>query len=178
MTFQTSGRLLWAAAIVTVLIGPAAAADATIGALKVSDPWARATVGPGAGAAFFAVSNTGGHDDKLVSAAAPFAQRTELHTHVRDGEVMRMRQVEAIDLPAGATTTLQPGGLHVMFLGMNAPLEAGTTFPLTLSFAEAGSVTVEVQVRDVGAMSPSAAGSHGDGHGAMGGHGMPEHKAH
>lgn len=159
---QITTSMLAAAAIAFVVAGTARAADMTAGELTIHDPWARATVGAGAGAAFLEIRNVGEHDDRLVSADAEIAQRTELHTHVRDGDVMRMRQVEAIDLPAGATTKLEPGGLHVMLLGMSEPLAAGTQFPLTLSFAEAGAVTVQVQVKDVG---------------AMGGHSMMKHNA-
>lgn len=155
------------AALAATLAAPAGAADATLGGLTIQDPWARATVGAGAGAAFLAVMNESGTDDRLVGASADVSRSTELHTHVRDGEVMRMRQVDAIDVPAGQTTMLEPGGLHVMFLGLKAPLKSGETFPLTLSFAEAGEVTVEVQVKDMATMSPTSTGDHGSGHGSM-----------
>ncbi|HYN39562.1 MAG TPA: copper chaperone PCu(A)C, partial [Rhodospirillales bacterium] len=65
-------------------------------------------------------------------------------------------------------TTLQPGGLHIMFMDLSAPLAAGGIFPLTLTFAEAGAVNVTVNVKDVAAMGQGS----GD-HGAMGGHGKP-----
>ncbi|MEM5709697.1 copper chaperone PCu(A)C, partial [Elizabethkingia meningoseptica] len=90
-----------------------------------------------------------------------------LHTHVRDGEVMRMRRVDAIEVPAKATTTLQPGGLHIMFLGLAEPLAAGRSFPLTLRFAEAGETSVTVEVKDVGAMSQDAMDHGAMDHGTM-----------
>lgn len=175
MTMKTTTGLMCAALMTAALSGPAAAADTAVGDLTIYDPWARATVGTGAGAAFFSVINRGDSGDRLDGAAADVAKSTELHTHIKDGDVMRMRQVPAIEVPANATTTLQPGGLHVMFLGMKAPLEAGSTFPLTLSFADAGTVTVQVQVRDVAATSPTGMSDHGSG-GAMGGHQTQEHK--
>jgi len=149
-------------------MGPAAAAD-TVGNITIKEPWARATVGAGAGAAFLAIDNAGASPDRLVGASSPISKTTELHTHIRDGEVMRMRQVDAIDVPAKATTTLQPGGLHIMFMQLAEPLAAGGSFPLTLRFAEAGEVTVTVQVKDVAAMGHGSMG----GHGAMGEKGQP-----
>ena len=149
-------------------MGPAAAAD-TVGDITIKEPWARATVGAGAGAAFLAIDNAGATPDRLVGASSPVSKTTELHTHIRDGEVMRMRQIDAIDVPAKATTTLQPGGLHIMFMQLAEPLAAGGSFPLTLRFAEAGEVTVTVQVKDVAAMGHGSMG----GHGAMGEKGQP-----
>jgi|APTNR8051073442_1049403.scaffolds.fasta_scaffold00846_6 copper(I)-binding protein len=147
--------------------GSATAADATIGDITIKDPWARATVGAGAGAAFLSIDNAGARPDRLVSASSSVAKTTELHTHVRDGEVMRMRRVDAIEVPAKATTTLQPGGLHIMFLGLTEPLAAGRSLPLTLRFAEAGETSVTVEVKDVGAMSQDAMDHGAMDHGTM-----------
>ncbi|MCS7102211.1 MAG: copper chaperone PCu(A)C [Burkholderiaceae bacterium] len=117
------------------------------GDLTVEEPWARATVGGQAnGAAYLKIRNAGA-TDKLLSASAPVASVVELHTHVMDGNVMRMRKVEAIDITGGAVTELKPGGLHVMLIGLKAPLKAGEKFPLTLKFERAGEVKVDVEVR-------------------------------
>lgn len=175
--FPRIGSLL-AAALVVAVAASAAAKDFTQGAITIEDPWARATVGGGAGAAFFALKNSGSAADQLVGAAAPVAKSAELHTHIKEGDVMRMRQIETIDVPAGGVTMLQPGGLHVMLMGMSAPLAAGTSFPLTLSFAKAGEVTVEVEVKDVAAMKPTAGGMdphEGGNHGGMGEHHEMKH---
>lgn len=142
----------------------ASAAD-SVGNITIKEPWARATVGAGAGAAFLTIDNAGSTPDRLIGASSPVSRTTELHTHIRDGELMRMRQVEAIDVPAKAVTTLAPGGLHIMFMQLSQPLAAGGSFPLSLRFAEAGEVTVSVEVKDVAAM----------GHGAMG-HGQMGHE--
>ena len=118
----------------------------------VSDAWARAS--PGAvknGAAFMTIMNHGAAD-RLISAAAPVSAKTELHNHINDNGVMRMRKVPAIDIPAGETVTLKPGGLHVMFMGLKAPLQEGGSFPLALTFEKAGTVTVQVPVKKAGAM--------------------------
>ncbi len=159
--------------------GSAAAADATVGEITIKQPWARATVGAGAGAAFLSIDNAGAKLDRLVGASSSVAKTTELHTHIKDGEVMRMRRIDVIEVPAKATTTLQPGGLHVMFLGLTEPLAAGGSFPLTLRFAEAGEVSVIVEVKDVAAMGHGAAMDHGPTGGATGGaatgHGVMDH---
>ncbi|HSQ71610.1 MAG TPA: copper chaperone PCu(A)C, partial [Rubrivivax sp.] len=70
-----------------------------------------------------------------------------------DGDVMRMREIPAIEIPAGQTVELRPGGLHVMFIGLTQTLDNGASFPLTLRFEKAGEVKVEVQVRNQGPAS-------------------------
>ncbi|WP_299444238.1 copper chaperone PCu(A)C [uncultured Rhodospira sp.] len=140
---------------------PAMAAEVTAGSLTIADPWARASAGMArAGAAFMTITNTG-DSDRLVSATANVSDVVELHTHIKDGDVMRMRKVEAIDVPAGETTMLQPGGLHVMFIGLHDPLQEGETFPVTLTFEQAGDVDVDVIVKSVGAMGGGMGHAHG-----------------
>jgi copper(I)-binding protein len=134
---------------------PAWAADVT-----VSDAWSRASAGMArAGAGFMHITNSGAADDRLVAAASAVSDVTELHAHILDGAVMRMRQVEAIDVPAGQTVALKPGGLHVMFMALKEPLAEGQTFDVTLTFEKAGTVTVPVTVKGVAAM-----GAHKPGH--------------
>ena len=117
-----------------------------LGSITIGHPYARSTVpGQPAGGGFLKLDNQGG-DDKLLAATSPVSKAVELHTMSMDGDVMRMRQVDAIDLPAGKTVELKPGGLHMMFVGLKAPLKAGDKFPLVLKFEKAGEVTVEVHV--------------------------------
>lgn len=152
-------KFLLAAAIALAPI-PAIAADATLGSLKIENPWARATAASARnGGAFLAISNTGAQADKLVNASSTVAARTELHTTIDDNGVMKMRHVPAIEVPAGGMAMLKPGGFHVMLMDLKAPLTEGQTFPLTLTFERAGNVTVDVTVGKPGAM------------GGMGGHG-------
>lgn len=152
MTLKTI--LLAASALAVLSASPGVAADFQLGGLTVSSPWARASAGMArAGAAFMIIHNTGA-DEVLVSASAQVSDKVELHTHVHEGGVMKMRAVPRIPLPAGQTTELKPGGRHVMFLGLKAPFKKGQTFPLTLSFKQAGSVTVPVEVGRAGAMGP------------------------
>jgi copper(I)-binding protein len=143
--------------------------------IKIEGAFARASAGPVRnGAAYLTITNTGGAADRLIGAEADVSTRVELHTHRKEGEVMRMRKVEAIDVPAGGTATLQPGGNHVMFMGLKEPLKEGESFPLTLMFETAGSIEVMVTVGPAGAMRPESGhgGGHGGGHGHQGGHGM------
>lgn len=134
------------------------------GDITVSDAWSRASAGMArAGAGFMTITNAGAEADRLVGASTPVSETAELHTHIKDGEVMRMRQVEAIDLPAGQTVTLQPGGLHVMLMSLKDPLKEGQTFDLTLTFEKAGAMTVPVTVQGAGAMGGAMGG--GAGHG-------------
>jgi len=115
-------------------------------AVKVDGAWARPTVqGQAAGGGFLKITG-GAAADKLVSASAGVSKTVELHTMVMEGNVMRMREIGAIDVPAGKTVELKPGGLHVMFIGIHKPLKNGDSFPLTLRFEKAGEVKVEMKV--------------------------------
>ena len=98
--------------------------------------------------------------DRLVSASSPAARTTELHTHIREGDVMRMRGVPGIEVPAGQAVTLQPGGLHLMLIGLTQPLNRGETVPVTLVFERAGPVQVALQVQSAGAREPAGAHRH------------------
>lgn len=123
----------------------------TVGSITIDHPWSRATVaGIPNGVSYFVLENQGNEADRLVSVSSPVAEVAELHTHEKDGDVLRMRQVHGIEIPAGKTVALEPGGLHVMLMTLKEPLEQGTSFPLTLNFEKAGSVTVDVQVDRIG----------------------------
>jgi copper(I)-binding protein len=118
------------------------------GSLKIAHPWSRITVpGQQAGGAFFSVQNTGAAD-RLLGASSPAAERVELHTMAMDANnVMKMREVPAVDLPAGANVDLQPSGaFHLMLMGLKAPLKLGDKVPLTLRFEKAGEVKVDLKV--------------------------------
>jgi periplasmic copper chaperone A len=133
----------------------AAAASAQTGQVQIENPWARATPGKATiGAAYLTLRSPTG--DRLVSAATPVAGKAELHTMEMSGMVMKMRPLAGIDIPAGQPVSLAPGGLHIMLVGLKKPLRAGQSFALTLTFAKAGSQTVEVPVEKVGAAGPAA----------------------
>ncbi|MCW3148144.1 copper chaperone PCu(A)C [Stutzerimonas stutzeri] len=123
---------------------PAQAAD-----ISVSQVWSRA-MPPSAptGAVYFLLNNGGKQDDRLIAAHTERAEKTELHTHVHEGDVMRMQQVESVAVPAGDTVQFQPGGNHVMLFGLKQPLAAGERFALTLEFEHAGEITTDVDILD------------------------------
>lgn len=151
---------LLAAAVAVTLSATALAHDYSLGSLAIAHPWAKASAGMAAnGAAFLKISNSG-QADRLISAQTPAADRAELHTHSMEGGVMKMRQVEAIDVPASGAVALEPGGLHVMLFGLKAPLKEKDRMPLTLTFEKAGSITVEVQVEALTATPEKAHKAH------------------
>jgi len=121
----------------------------TTGSIAVSEGVARMSFGRAVNSAgFLSIQNMGKQDDVLTGASSTISKRTELHTHIRDGEVMRMRRVEGgIKVPTGKTTTLQPGGLHIMFIGLKKPLKNGDQFPLTLTFQKAGNIAITMTAR-------------------------------
>jgi hypothetical protein len=117
--------------------------------VKIEDPWARATP-PGVkiGAGYMKITSTTA--DRLVGASSPAAARVELHVTEKKGDVLRMRQVKAYDIPAKGGFELSPSGAHLMLVDLKAPLKEGSKVPVTLRFEKAGEVKVELQVRALG----------------------------
>jgi copper(I)-binding protein len=113
---------------------------------KVESAWARPTVAGQPGGGGFLTIVGGSTADRLVSASSDLAQSVQLHTMSMEGSVMHMREVPAIDVPAGKTVQLSPGGYHLMFDGLKQPLTLGEHVPLTLHFEKAGDVKVDMQV--------------------------------
>lgn len=143
-TFRT-----YAAAAALALAIPALAVPAMASDIEVRDAYAR-SASPAAktGAAFMQIVNKGDSDDQLVAVASDAADMVQLHTHIEsDDGVMQMTHVEGgFELPAHGTLSLDRGGHHVMFMGLTAPLEQGDVVSITLSFENAGDITVEVPV--------------------------------
>lgn len=159
-------RAASAACVVLGLLGPALADQFAAGDLTIDSPWARATAGPAAtGAVYLTLTNHGAQTDRLVATETPVAARAELHAHVMDGNVMKMRRLDAIEVAPGTPTVLAPGGLHIMLTGLTRPLKEGETFPLILTFDRTGPVEVMVEVQGLGAMGPDAGHDRGQGHG-------------
>ena len=139
--------------------------------VEVAHGWARASAGPArAGAAYVTVHKGGAAADRLTGAESPVARKAMLHSHAMDGQIMRMRHVEEIDVPAGKEIVFRPGGYHIMLMGLKSPLKEGETFPLTLVFEKAGKKTLEIAVRGIAAMGPGASHDHSgqEGHGRTG----------
>jgi len=126
--------------------------------VTVADPWVRATVtAQKASGAFMTL--TSARDARLVEASSPVAGVVEIHEMAMQNNVMRMRAVGGLDLPAGKAVELKPGGYHVMLMELKAPLKAGDTVPIRLVFegADKARETVEVKatVRALGASQPA-----------------------
>jgi copper(I)-binding protein len=98
------------------------------------------------GVVYFSITNAGRKADRLLAVSSPVARQAEIHETRTVQGTMQMRPVESIECPPGVTVKIEPGGLHVMLLGLTHPLVAGTEFPLTLRFRDAGSMTVQVVV--------------------------------
>lgn len=133
---------------------------------EILDPWARPMTVEAAGdetspgvssaggdpspgmnsAVYLTVRNAGGAPDTLLGAASPVAERVEIHESYLEGDVMRMREVGPLAVPAGGEVALRPGGLHIMLVGLRESLLEGDTLSLVLDFRRSGSVHLEVPV--------------------------------
>jgi copper(I)-binding protein len=134
-----------------VVSAAALAHSFSVGDLHIGHPFARSTVpGQSSGAAYLTIENSGKNADKLVGVMSPMAKNTELHSMTMDGNVMKMREVQDIEIKPAAKVSLKPGdAYHIMLIGLSQPLKVGDKFPLTLSFAKAGKVEVSVVVQDI-----------------------------
>ena len=158
-------------ALLGVVMNAPVWAHADAAHVRAEHVWARASV-PGQQATGAFMQLTAQEPLRLVGAQTPVAAAAEIHEMKMDGDVMRMRQIEALELPQDVAVQLKPGGYHLMFQQLQAPLQAGTEVPLTLVFEDAqGQVSrLHLQV-PVQRMAPGAgAGSHaqpanGHGHG-------------
>ena len=121
--------------------------------VQIDQPWVRATP-PGAKVAggYMTIKNAGAAD-KLVSASSPAAAKVELHVHINDNGVMKMRQVPAYEVPAKGSFELKPGGAHLMFMDLKQPFKEGEKVPVLLKFEKAGEVKADFQVGGMGASS-------------------------
>lgn len=137
----------------------AAADDYALGDLTIGHPKSRPTAATAmAGAGYMTIANTGAAPDRLVAAEADFP-RVELHDIVMDGDVAKMQQMMGVELPAGETVTFAPGGMHVMFMGLNGdPFEIGEEIPVTLVFEKAGRIDVVFTVADMDAAATDHSG--------------------
>lgn len=116
--------------------------------VNVGDAYVRA-VPPGQpnSAAFMEIANSSSVDHALVGGSSPAAEVVELHTHTMEGGMMRMRQVDKIELPAGQSVKLQPGGLHVMLIGLKQNLVPDENVAITLKYEDGSEATLEAPVR-------------------------------
>lgn len=132
-----------------------------VGDLEVDHPWSRATP-PGArvAAGYATIRNTGSEPDRLIAVSGAISDRVEIHEMAVDGNgVMTMRPVQGVEIPAGGSAELKPGGFHIMFMELNGGPKEGETFKGSLTFEKAGTLEVEFAVEAMGG------GGHGSGHG-------------
>jgi periplasmic copper chaperone A len=122
------------------------------GDLQIRHPWSRATP-PGAkvAAGYLEIRNNGKQPDRLLSATTPVARRVEMHITEHAGEVAKMRQLRAFEVPARERLALEPNGAHLMLVDIVQPLKKGERFPMTLRFERAGEVEVQFEVQEMGA---------------------------
>lgn len=144
----------------------AAAHDHKAGEIRIDRAYARATApGQPSGAVYLTLENKGKQSEKLLSAASPAAQSTEIHTMSMEGNVMKMREVAEIELKPEVKIIMKPGdGYHIMLIGLKQPLKAGDKLPLTLQFQKAGAVETTFHVEDIkshGGENSKKPGMHG-----------------
>jgi copper(I)-binding protein len=160
--FLTATAAIALGLLVSGLFAPGLArADSySAGALKIDHPWARPSMGK-TGAAYFTIENSGASDDALTAVEAGVADKVQIHDTTMEGNVMRMRKLDALALPAGQTVKVAPGGIHIMLIGLKAPLTKGETFPMRLVFEKAGAIDVSVSVETPGEGEESMPGMGG-----------------
>lgn len=125
------------------------------GSLEIVHPWARATPASAkTGAGYLTIVNRGAEPDRLLGLECACSASAMLHETKVENDVARMRHVEALELPAGGTVRLAPGGLHVMFMGLKAPFKEEDRLDATLVFEKAGRVPVEFYVQGIAALAP------------------------
>jgi len=135
-----------------------AAHDYIVGDITIDHPWARATPPKAVNAGGFMLLNSKG-GDQLIAASSDIADKTEIHEMKMVDGVMKMRPVAAgLELAANQPVKLAPGGYHIMFSGIKQALKEGDQFPVTLTFAKAGKITVTIKVQ---AMTDLSAQQHG-----------------
>jgi periplasmic copper chaperone A len=142
-------RKEWIAAAAAFMLASAGAQaqEYKLGDVTIEHPWARPTAGnTGLGAAYFVLKNGGAQPEVLKSVSSPGADIAQIHENINENGVMKMRPVEGLKIPPGGTVALEPGGYHVMLIGLKHDLEEGHSLPLKLTFAHAGSVDVEVKI--------------------------------
>ena len=122
--------------------------------VTVDHAWARASAGSATTGAAYVTLTAGARADELVGAATPVAAGAEVHQSFTENGVTKMRAVPSLALPAGKAVTFAPGGYHIMLTGLKQPLVAGQIFPLTLTFAHAAPVTVDVKVQALSGAAP------------------------
>lgn len=123
--------------------------------VTIRHPWARATPsGAKVGVVFFEMKAAASRGDRLIGGKTKTAERVEIHAHVMEKGVAKMRPVKGLEIPAGRSVVLQPSGYHLMLVGLTSPLKEGDTLDVTLVFERSGEVKLEASIEPIGAMGP------------------------
>ncbi|RMF01678.1 MAG: copper chaperone PCu(A)C [Chloroflexi bacterium] len=134
--------------------GAAAPAQPSGPDISVMEPWSRPSpMTAGNGAVYMTLMNQGGQADTLLSVESDIAESVELHESKMENDVMKMSPIENVPVPAGGNAKLEPGGKHVMLINLKKELVPGQKVKLTLNFEKSGPMTVEAEIREMGAMS-------------------------
>lgn len=139
-----------------LLLLPATAFADTI-AIKVDQVWSRAAMAGHEGVVYLTITNSG-PTDTLIGVSTPVAAIADLHRTINDNGVMKMRSVPTLQIEAGKSVTLAPSGYHVMLINLKQTLKQGDSFPVTLTFAKAGTITTTAVVEKAGATSGPTGG--------------------
>lgn len=155
-------RFAYAVVAALAFGGTALAQDYTAGALKIEQPWTRATpAGAKVAGGYVAVTNTGAASDRLLGGSSEIAGKVEIHEMAVNNGVMTMRGLpDGVELKPGAKLELKPGSYHIMFMELKRQLKEGEKVKGTLTFEKAGAVPVEFSVQSVGARAPAEAHKH------------------
>jgi periplasmic copper chaperone A len=149
-------KALLALAILGSTAGTALAQTYTVGALKIEQPWARATPGGAkVGGGYLTITNTGTTPDRLVGGTLAQAGRFEVHEMKVEGGTAHMREVKGgLEIGPGQKVELKPGSYHIMFMDLRAQFKQGETLKGQLRFEKAGTVDVEYKVQGLGGGTP------------------------
>jgi periplasmic copper chaperone A len=116
--------------------------------VEVSDAWIRATApGQKTAAGYMIIRNKSAQPERLVGGSSQAAAKLETHVSIQDGDIMRMREVKAYDIPAKGSFELKPNGSHLMLVDLKRPLKEGDKVPVVLKFEKSGEVKVDFEVR-------------------------------
>ncbi len=152
--------------LIALLIANPIAASAEQSAIQVDHVWSRAAMAGREGVVYLTVTDTG-TPDMLTGVTTPVAAEAALHQTIDDHGVMKMRPVGSLPIAPGKPMTLAPGGYHIMLMGLKQALNAGDSFPVTLTFAKAGQVTATAIVQKAGTPMPSMKSGQTSGMGNM-----------
>jgi copper(I)-binding protein len=156
---RTAAVLLFGFAACLLIVAPSVRGAQTDRppSMQVEDAWARQAqmmppmgqmqAATGNGALYVTIRNVGSDLDALLGATSPVAEHVELHETIREGEVMRMRPVDKLEVAPGSVLEMKPGGFHIMLINLKRELRPGDRVPVTLTFAHAAPVSLEVPVR-------------------------------